>query len=156
MKPKGRVSFAKQPAHRTIGKNEKNADLEMTTEPWECCWDYKGLFRRLIVPAGYTWDGASIPRFAWSIIGLTPGCLMDGPSLAHDAPYRAAGGKKPDKWMGCRLENQNGNVVIIDRAEADWVLLEAAKFAGVVPARAGVAYGVVRAFGGLHWGGKAP
>jgi len=150
------VWYEKQPEHRTIGKTERDGMIEVTTAPWYCQWVYQGDLRILTVPVGYVWDGASIPRVAWTAIGLTPGGLMDAPSLAHDTLYRAAGGKKPSGWHGCRLTNKNGNVVQVGRAEADWVLREMAEYAGVRRARSAVAYGVVRAFGALHWGGPMP
>lgn len=154
MKSNDFVYYFAQPAHRTIGKTEKQANIEMTTESWLCRWRYKGHNRILSIPAGYVWDGASVPRAAWSIIGLTPWGLTDGPSLAHDEPYRSKGGRKLSE--GCTLTDEKGNKVVIDRAEADWVFLEACKFAGINRARAGLAYGIVRTFGSIHWGGPCP
>lgn len=42
------------------------------------------------IKAGFTYDGASIPRAAWSALGLEPfsGCLCRG-ALLHDALYAA-------------------------------------------------------------------
>ena len=37
---------------------------------------------------GYQWDGASIPRFAWTITGVYPmAAMIQAPSLIHDALY---------------------------------------------------------------------
>ena len=156
MKSTDFVYFFAQPAHRTIGKTERQANIEITTEPWTCRWRYRGLERLLTVPAGYVWDGASVPRVAWTIIGLTPWGLTDGPSLAHDPLYRAKGGAMPDKWADCTLTDNKGAGVRIDRAEADWVFYAACVAAGIKRPRAGLAYGVVRTFGGPHWGGPLP
>ena len=90
-----------QPAHRTIGTTEGQANIEITTAPWVCRWKANGKLRILYVPQGFVWDGASVPRFAWSIIGLTPWGLTDGPSLAHDPLYRSMGGRKD--FSGCTL-----------------------------------------------------
>ena len=156
MKPTDFVYFYSQPGHRTIGKTERNGFIEKTTEPWECRWRYQGNERRLIVPYGYVWDGASVPRAAWTIIGLTPGGLADGPSLAHDPLYRSSGGRVTLKFNGCKLTDEQGNRVVVDRPEADWVFKAACIFAGINKVRAGASYGVVRAFGNKHWGGPCP
>lgn len=42
---------------------------------------------RVTIPAGYTWDGATVPRIAWSIVGLTPFGAHDAASLKHDWLY---------------------------------------------------------------------
>lgn len=39
------------------------------------------------IPAGYTWDGATIPRIAWSIVGLTPFGAHNEATLKHDWLY---------------------------------------------------------------------
>ena len=143
------IWFDGQPVHRTIAE-----DVEATSEPWVCKWKYNGNTRILNVPADYTWDGASIPRFAWSLIGLTPMGLMDGPSLAHDPLYRSKGGRLD--MQGCRLTSEAGIGVVVDRDEADWVLRATMNFVNVPRMRANIAYGIVRAFGGGYWGGPAP
>ena len=46
-------------------------------------YTYKGIE----IPMGYEWDGATIPRFAWSLIGYYPMGKMAEPSLVHDWIY---------------------------------------------------------------------
>ncbi len=36
------------------------------------------------IPEGYTWDGASIPRFAWRVIGAKTDPRFLIPSMVHD------------------------------------------------------------------------
>ena len=150
------VYFKEQPKHYTIGKTEKEGFLEEVTEAWECKWCYRENVRILKCPAGYQWDGASVPRAGWTIIGITPGGLADGPSLAHDIPYRAEGGKDVNKMCGCTISTLDGTRVIIDREEADWLFREFCIFAGMCKARARAAYRIVTVFGRRHWGGPMP
>lgn len=150
------VWFERQPAHRTTGRNERNGFVEVVTEPWTCRWSYRENIRTLAVPAGYTWDGASVPRIAWTAIGITPGGLADGPSLAHDVLYRAAGGRKKERLCGCTIQTLYGVDVVVDRDEADWLFKEMCVFAGMRRSRAVVAYGAIRIFGEKYWGGSAP
>jgi len=126
------------------------------TDAWDCSWLYRDQTRQLSVPDGYRWDGASIPRSAWSIIGLTPSGEMDGPSLAHDSLYRSKGGRKVDALHNCKITNENGNAVFISRSEADWLIAATMKCAKVKPRKRIAVYVIVRIGGGIHWGGPMP
>lgn len=53
--------------------------------------DYKGSFYHLTIPAGYKWDGATIPRLGWTIVGLTPFGIHDEATLIHDYLYEFEG-----------------------------------------------------------------
>ena len=145
------IPFISQPSDRQIGEYTKELTL-----PWWCQWSYKGKYRALYVPLGYIYDGASIPRIAWTFLGITPSGLIDAAALAHDAPYRAEGGRKPEAWKGCRLVDINDIPVTISRPEADWVFQTFGIYAGIKPHRMAIAYTVVRAFGAKHWGGPSP
>jgi len=90
------------------------------------------------IRAGYIYDGASIPRVAWSIIGLYPGGIMEEPSLVHDSMYRRKG---------------DG---VYARADADRCFFEMMLEYGVPRVRAGIAYAAVVCFGRRHWGGPSP
>lgn len=39
------------------------------------------------IPAGYEWDGATIPRIGWTMVGLTPFGAHDEATLRHDYLY---------------------------------------------------------------------
>jgi hypothetical protein len=143
--------FQQQPADRPIEDNWK-----ITTEDWFCQWEYKDRFRRLFVPKGYLYDGASVPRIAWTITGLQRDGEIRAASLAHDAVYRAKGGKKPDQWAGCTLVNENGNRVLCDRREIDWVFREFMIFATIPSYQARRAWRFVRAFGWMFFGKNPP
>lgn len=148
--------FACQPADRPAGDEQSEDTLKITTEPWSCWWCYNGVYRRLNVPAGYFYDGASVPRVFWSIAGLWPDGLIRAAALAHDAMYRCAGGMMPERMNGCTILSGQGNRVTVGRAEADWVLREFMKASGMWRHRCGIAWLAVRIGGARHWGGPMP
>ena len=79
-----------QPAVRPITKN-----IWELVEGYLLTYYYQGHYCELGVPVGFRYDGASIPRAAWTVLGLSPGgvCLLF--SLIHDLLYRSAGLTKP-------------------------------------------------------------
>lgn len=141
--------FNVQPADRPVDDNFKKV-----VEPWTCQWEYKGNHRLMYVPCGYIYDGASVPRIAWTISGLRPDGEIRAASLVHDVLYRSKGGTKD--LEGCRLENANGNNVLVTRSEADWVLREFMKFAGMKAWHCFRAWYAVRMFGIFFWGRESP
>ena len=94
-------------------------------------WNNSGV----TVPGGFINDGGSVPRFAWSLTGLTP----DGPGRAawvmHDYLYRFS--------IGARLE-------------ADREMRRLLRAAGVNAVQAGIAYAAVRVGGARHFGRAVP
>jgi len=94
-------------------------------------WNNNGV----TVPGGFINDGGSVPRFAWSVTGLTP----DGPGRAawvmHDYLYRFG--------IGSRLG-------------ADRELRMLLRAAGVNAMQAGIAYTAVRVGGARHFGRAVP
>ena len=145
------IYFKQQPADRQIGKR-----LKQLTEPWWCQWIYKRQYRQMFAPADYVYDGASIPRIAWSILGIAPSGPIDAAALAHDISYRAMGGLKPDALKGCQILNLDGTPITISRRETDWLFKTFGTYAGIPKHRMGIATGFVRAFGNKHWGGPSP
>lgn len=87
-------------------------------------WVCDGVDFRLVVPSGYRFDGASIPRFAWTPLGLAPHGVMDGPALLHDYTYNYQGDFPPGAyqiqvygvWQDCKRS--------MPRSEADELLRE--------------------------------
>ena len=142
-----------QPASRPIGESDRERRIKVTVEAWSYMWSYKGKARTLTCPVGTVWDGMSVPRWAVSFCGLYPGGMSDGPSLAHDTLYRAAGGAKPEAWNGSII---TGDTSLVSRAESDWVLHMAMIDAGFSQYRAWVARAAVRVGGRKHWGGPTP
>lgn len=111
-----------QPDNRPIGK-----------VTYMLCQSFS--FRDIIVPSGFINDGGSVPRWAWSISGLTP-----------DGPGRAA-------WVIHDFLSRFG---IGDRKDADELMRVLLIMGGVAPARARLAYMAVRVGGGRYWGKVTP
>jgi len=143
--------YTAQPIDQQIGKRAKKV-----TEVWKCWWCYRGKTRIMTVVAAYLYDGGSIPRIAWSILGITPSGPGDGGFLPHDVLFRAMGGKKPKAYKGCTVTNENGNAVCVPRVEADWVMYEGLRRGGIAKHRCRIAHAFVRTFGRWHWGGPMP
>lgn len=86
----------------------------------------------IVVPQGFTHDGASVPRLAWTLSGLTPDGPIRAAALLHDYAYRLKGVlfSVPTK-----------------RKDADKLFLDLMRAAGVSKYRSWMAYRFVRLFG---------
>lgn len=115
----------------TLG--EKEAVL---MEPWSLYRVEE--FFDIVIPAGTTTDGASIPRLLWRVCGHPLQAPRVYAALAHDWLYRNA-------W---RLG--------ITRKEADRIYRALLRHFGIGAFAAGVEYYALRAFGGRHFVEKAP
>lgn len=87
----------------------------------------------ICVPAGYCYDGGSIPRFAWSVIGLSPFGIILGAATIHDWAYCNAGWVSEDDWIPKRV--------------ADKVFYDLMLKADIKRHRAFLAYWAVKLFG---------
>jgi hypothetical protein len=65
--------------------------LSKTVSQAEYWFVRKGRKHRLIISPGFVFDGASIPRLCWTLLGLAPHGIMDGPAVPHDAGYETQG-----------------------------------------------------------------
>lgn len=83
--------------------------------------------KKISVPLGFKSDGASIPSFAWSIIGHPFGEYLES-AVIHDWLYKTDSPRK----------------------RADWVLLDAMKAQRVSFWKRRIMYRTVRLFGGIH------
>jgi len=90
--------------------------------------------RTIVIPAGFEFDLASIPRQVWWLIALHE-CSVEA-ALVHDFLYRCAG-----KWT-------EGNYT---RHEADVLFLDMMRLYGVGKVKRLAAYRAVRAFGAGAW-----
>jgi hypothetical protein len=93
---------------------------------WYFLWGGKAYW----IPAGYTIDGASIPRLFWSIIGSPFAPELIAAALAHDWIYL---------------------VHILKRAEADEIFYQLLLQCGVSKWRARTMWAAVRSFGFGPW-----
>ena len=143
--------YDEQPIDQQVGERRKRVKAA-----WRCEWRYHGMKRFMEVVVDYEYDGGSIPRPGWTLLGILPSGQGDGGFLPHDVLYRAKGGKLPEKYEGCTVVNENGNAVIVSRREADWVMKAGLLYDGIPARRAVPATGVVRALGWYYWGKPMP
>lgn len=81
--PQRRVHFPEQPDAMDLGFRWKKLH-----SPYMCTWDQDGVKVRLTVPAGFVYNGASVPQVLWSVF---PPHALDRAAVFHDFIYRAAG-----------------------------------------------------------------
>jgi hypothetical protein len=65
--------------------------ISRLAEDWFVVFEMAGKRYRLTITSGFLFDGASIPRLFWTILGLAPHGVMDGPALPHDCGYEVQG-----------------------------------------------------------------
>lgn len=87
------------------------------------------------VPAGFRHDGASVPRLAFTISGLTPDGLIRAAALVHDWLYRNDGGINERAYT---------------RKQADELFAKIMRASGIRPTQVWIAYLAVR-IGGRRW-----
>ena len=152
-KPGSKLYYAKQPSDRPIGTCPREDMIKQTTAKWTCTWEWDGVRKTLTVPRYYIYDGASVPRLIWSLVGLRPDGLIRAASLAHDALFRAEGGAQ--SWGGCALLS-DGETATASYTEANWVFWAAMRYAGMYKHRCAIAHRAISWFGRRHWGGPMP
>jgi hypothetical protein len=54
-------------------------------------WEAENALWKIFIPAGFEYDGASVPRFLWTLLGISPDGLHRAAALVHDWLYRHAG-----------------------------------------------------------------
>lgn len=99
---------------------------EILIEDFEITW--RGT--KYTIPEGFIWDGASIPRFAWRVIGHGFMQELRAATILHDLFYDTG---------------------IIPREKADLAMKEKLIEYGVSKVRAGMMYAAVRVGGSGPW-----
>lgn len=122
-------------------------------EDYQYQWDYLGNTYRLNIPAGFEYDGASIPRFAWSVLGMSRDGLHRAAALVHDYIYEFEG----DVPIGA-ISQLDGNTWkllfttrVFSREEADKMFCRILRESNVPSWKRKVVYWAVRAFGWTYW-----
>ena len=116
------------------------------------CWMLREVQNRIRIPAGYTHDGASVPRIAWLLSGVRPDGLIRAAALVHDYVYGFAG-RLP---VGAHeFKRQDGSWAPVQgdwsRRDADRLFARMMREADVPRFQRRLAYGAVRLFGGFGW-----
>ena len=116
-------------------------------------WKHSGNHYRITVPAGFQYDGNSVPRIIWTLAGIRPDGLNRAAGLVHDFIYRYCG-KLPansfqtlgfnDEWI-CIVSN------LWSRHGADRLYGRLLRVADVSPYRRRIAYRGVRIGGAFTW-----
>lgn len=86
----------------------------------------------ITIPAGFVWDGASLPRAAYATFGTPFDKVHRKPSCLHDAIYRGA-------------------VAGFSRAEADAIYRDFLVECGLGRVKAWIEWAAVRLFGGKNY-----
>ena len=107
---------------------------------------------RITVPAGFIFDGASVPRLAWTISGIRPDGLIRAAALIHDWLYQHDGllpaGSHQFKGEDESWKNLVGRW---SRKDADRLFARIMREAGVSKVKRRLAYLAVRTFGWRYW-----
>jgi hypothetical protein len=94
------------------------------------------------VPAGFVYDGASVPNWAWPMLVTVGPIELLLPGAVHDLPYRTD---------GLAFDRQTGREVRLTREEADDIIREAAMARGAHGADPGVIRYAVGVAGWASW-----
>lgn len=107
---------------------------------------------RMTVFKGFIYDGATVPRFGWTLTGLLPDGMHRAAALIHDWLYRH-GGKLP---YGSVKVNVLGDWQITtsdwSRRDSDKLFCRILRESGVSKRRRRFMYFMVRTFGKFFWG----
>jgi len=122
-------------------------------------WQHQGSRYRITVPAGFQYDGNSVPRLVWTLAGITPDGLNRAAGLVHDFIYRHCGKLPADSFQTlgyARAWPFNGEWLCIvsnvwSRHGADRLYGRLLRVAGVSSFRRRVAYRGVRIGGAFTW-----
>lgn len=134
--------------------NEKQYILEQDyTAKWTT---KKGDTVGVTIQAGFVYDGASVPRVFWSLVGIHPDGLMRAASLVHDYLYVYKGNPPMLKdGYGAFIEGakgiKHGAILRMSRKQVDDLFLRMLKDSGLSWSKRNAAYLGVRAGGWVYW-----
>ncbi len=146
--------YIKQPVLNPINRKEYSL-----WEPYTHTWIYtnkktgKKTTYQLTVHKYFITDGASIPRWTWSIGGLTPDGLYRPAALIHDFLYAYRGGPPGELFLKFNEETKAWEEARLPflREECDELFLQLMLEAGVDNGTAQKMFKAVRMFGWMAW-----
>lgn len=108
-------------------------------------------WRMIIVPKGLIYDGASVPRIAWTVSGILPDGLLRAGALIHDFLYMNRGSLPPQNFK--RLVNGQWETCteILTRKQCDDLFASVLREADYPAWKIEIAYWAIRAFGWYAW-----
>ena len=146
------VEFPAWPREQRVGRRLWRLDA-----PYRVEYEMDGERYRLTVPAGFLYDGASVPRFVWSILAADK---LHKASVPHDFAYEVGGVMPLGSWQWIDERGVWRDVPHdMTRKHSDRLLRLMARKDDEGPrtgAGARAAYRGVRWFGGSSWGPKPP
>lgn len=110
--------------------------------------DYKinlhnyGYYITITIPAGFTYDGASVPRWLWSLTGLGIDGLHRAACLVHDYLY---------VQRGKIISFDGAEKISLNREQVDMIFKQMLIDASIAEHRIAIAYKGVRWFGQSYW-----
>jgi len=113
-------------------------------------WQYGGETYRVCIHKGFITDGASIPRWCWSLAGLTPDGLYRAAAVVHDFFYQFRGSPPIGQYLKL-VEGLWVETTALTRKECDDLFLRIMVEAGVDSWKAKTMYRAVRIFGAFAW-----
>lgn len=124
-------------------------------ESWAYTWQVHARMRTIIIPRGFVSDGASVPRIAWTLVGLTPDGLIRAAALLHDFLYRHHG-KLPQESLYEDHRDGSGwrdisQLALYSRKDADRMFCRVMREAGMDSTKRWLAFWAVRIFGWSIW-----
>lgn len=107
---------------------------------------------RMRVYKGLEYDGASVPRWAWSIAGMRPDGLNRTAALIHDVIYFYKGILDDTcKYVDVFDEYGRRIDLVFNRKQADTMFLDILKASGVNKVRRNLQFAAVRIGGNKFW-----
>lgn len=131
----------KQPDVRPV---KESGELYKLWADYTFSFEYKNTTYKFKINQGFTYDGASVPKFAWTLIGLLPDGIHRPAALIHDFMYTRRGMMMTDEGIPFKY----------DREFADLFFYEALNFVGLKSWHSRLAYRVARLFGKKQWNDK--
>jgi hypothetical protein len=134
-------------------RDSRGKELYRLEVDWAYVWYADGVAWRIRVPAGFVYDGASVPRVGSLLLGIYPDGLQRAAALVHDYFYRHRGLLPAGNF--CKNVGAGWEPVPVrwTRAEVDKLFANMLAVAGVGKLRRRTMYLAVRAAGWLYWKG---
>tara|TARA_B100000780_G_scaffold224786_1_gene163892 strand:+ start:774 stop:1238 length:465 start_codon:yes stop_codon:yes gene_type:complete len=113
----------------------------LATRQWTIAedWNYELHGVKCVIPAGFTFDGASIPKFFWKYLSPTGVLLM--PGLVHDWVYKTRSVKRAD----------GRDAEMLDQKKCDELFRDLAIEINGFKVINNIAYYILRVFGRFAW-----
>jgi len=149
---RSRPSKRFNPVQRQIGQQCWEISTRFSYE-----WDHNDVRYRIVIPEGFEYDGASVPRIIWPFI--SPFTLRAG-AVVHDYLYRFSG--DIPRWTNQKRVVEEGNTTwkdmddIWSRWDADRLMCRVARDMDVSKWKRRTAFWGVCLFGRFSWGEPEP